>query len=121
MFDDDYGAEMEAIEAERLDADIEQYEMERRGNAIAAAERAGRCTHGRTVGYRSPPCYPEQEGLQPGQSRCTSGCERVFGSGEEWLAAIDEAVNGEPPLDCGYDPGPTPAEQARAAQGREAG
>ncbi len=102
MFEDDYGAEMEAIEAERLDADMEQAEMVRRGNAVAAAERAGRCTHGSTVGYRKPAFYPEQEGLQPGQSRCTSGCKRVFSSAEDWYAAMDEAIyGGAPAMEAG--------------------
>jgi hypothetical protein len=96
MFDDDFGTEMEAIETERLDADIEQYEMEAAGDAIARAERAGICTHGSAAGYHYPPIYPEQEGLQPGQLRCTKhtgGCQRVFASDEDWYAAMDEAVS----------------------------
>lgn len=89
--DYDPWAEQEALENERMEADMEQAEMERFGNAIAAAERAGRCTHGSTVGYREPPVYPEQVGLKPGQSRCND-CKRVFESDDDWMAAINEAV-----------------------------
>ena len=97
MFDDDFGAEMEAIQAERWDADIEQAQMEAVGNAIAAAERRGICTHGSVTGYKNPPVYPEQVGLKPGQMICTKGtggCKRVFDSDEDWWAAMDEAVSG---------------------------
>ena len=93
MFDDDYGAEMEAIEAERFDADLEQYEMERVGAAIAAARRAGRCTHGSAVGYLAKPVYEEQRGLRKGQVRCFD-CKAVFDSDEEWHAAMEEAIYG---------------------------
>jgi hypothetical protein len=95
MFDDDYGAEMEAIEAERLDADIEQAQMTAVGNAIYRAEQRGICTHGSVTGYINPPVYPEQAGLKPGQMICTkgtAGCARVFNSDEEWYAAMDEAI-----------------------------
>lgn len=49
------------------------------------------------MGYRVPICYPEQAGLKRGQSRCTEGtggCDRVFGSDDDWYAAMDEALEG---------------------------
>ena len=93
-YDEDPWADVEALENERFEADLEQAEMVRAGNAFAAAQRAGRCTHGSSVSYRSPVVYPEQEGLRPGQSRCTAGCKRVFESDEDWHAAIAAAVEG---------------------------
>jgi hypothetical protein len=90
MCDDDWGYEMEAIEAEHHDADLEQAQMEAVGNHLYALRQRGICTHGSTVGYVGKVIYPEQEGLEPGQSRCTEGaggCERVFDSDEEWVAA----------------------------------
>jgi len=74
------------------DADIEQWEMDQVGRAVAAAHRAGRCTHGSAVGYSVKRYYPEQEGLRPGQSRCRSGCKAVFDSDEAWHAAMNEAI-----------------------------
>jgi hypothetical protein len=94
VYDDDFGAEMEAIETARMDADLAQAEMERAGNAFHAARKAGRCVHGGAVGYLPDPVYPEQVGLKPGQLRCTDGCGAVFASDEDWLAAIDQAVYG---------------------------
>ncbi|SEU46760.1 hypothetical protein [Nonomuraea wenchangensis] len=91
-FEDDYGTEMEAIEDERRNADLEQAQMEREGNRLAALRRRGICTHGSVVGYVGKVIYPEQEGLQPGQSRCTEGtggCKRIFNSDAEWYAAQD--------------------------------
>lgn len=92
--DDDYGYEMEAIEQARFDADLEQAEWNRLGRLVDAAHAAGRCTHGSTVGYLAKPFYPEQEGLKPGESRCTSGCGRVFTSNAELLRAAQEAIYG---------------------------
>jgi hypothetical protein len=92
MFDDDAGYEAEAIEAERMDADIEQARMEAIGARFAAAEAAGVCTHGRAVGYIDPPVYPEQAGLRPGELRCASGCGEVFRSDAEWIAATHAAI-----------------------------
>ena len=89
------GADDEALDAQRLDADMEQAAMERAGNAIARARKAGRCTHGSVQGYRGGPRSAQQEGLKPGQLRCTDTCGTVFGSDEEWYAAMDEAVYGD--------------------------
>ncbi len=105
-WDEDPWADVEALEQERREADMLQAEMDRHGNAIARARAAGRCTHGSAVRYLNPPVYPEQEGLQPGQSRCTEGCGRVFESDQEWQEAMDAAV---------YD------ERDGQAAGREAG
>lgn len=88
-------AEQEALENRRGDADAEMAAMNRFGDALHAAEKAGRCTHGTTVSYRKPAAYPEQEGLKPGQCRCKT-CLRVFGSDDEWLDEIDRAVEGTP-------------------------
>lgn len=81
-------------EAVYQDADIEQAEMERAGNAIHAARKAGRCTHQSAVGFSGTVYYPEQEGLKIGQLRCTEGCGTVFDSDEDWDDARDEAVYG---------------------------
>jgi len=93
-WDTDPWMEIEALETERWEADMEQAEMVRAGNAIARARKAGICCHTSAVGYLASPVYPEQEGLRPGQSRCTEGCGRVFGSDQEWYAAMDAAVSG---------------------------
>jgi hypothetical protein len=91
---EDPWAEAEALETERFEADFTQAAMEATAGALTRARKAGRCTHGSTVGYRKPAAYPEQEGLKPGQSRCTAGCKAVFGSDQEWAAAIDAATEG---------------------------
>jgi hypothetical protein len=97
--DTDPRAEIEAEEAERLerqqDADQEMAEMTRAGDAAAAAERRGICTHGSSVGYRGGPRSAQQEGLKPSQVRCTkgtSGCAAVFESDEAWHTAMDKAI-----------------------------
>ena len=85
------GADDEALETQRLDADLEQAQMERAGNAIARARRAGRCPHQSAQGYSGGPRSAQQEGLKPGQLRCTDTCGAVFGSDEEWYTAMIEA------------------------------
>jgi hypothetical protein len=92
--DEDPWAEVEAEEAERFDADLLQAEMDAQGDAIARAWKAGRCTHGSTAGYMRQSPRPEQAGLKPGQSRCTAGCEAVFGSDQDWYDAMDAALEG---------------------------
>lgn len=87
MSDTDWGMEQEALDTERLDADMQQAGWEREGRAAHAARRAGRCCHSSIVSYRDPPFYPEQAGLAPGQSKCTEGCGRVFASDEDWHRA----------------------------------
>lgn len=94
-YDDDPMADLEAIETQRMDARIEQAEMEQMGHMVDAALAAGRCIHGSAVGYLSPPVYPAQEGLKAGQLRCTSGCGTVFDSDEDWYAAMDDALIGD--------------------------
>ncbi len=90
---DDYGYEMEAIEQERWDADLEMAEMSRVGRAIDRARAAGVCCHQGVVGYVAGKVfYPEQVGLEPGQSRCTDGCGRVFTSDDDWQAAMSAAI-----------------------------
>ena len=91
-WDTDPGMEQEALEQERFEADLLQAQYEAEGRRITRARRAGRCTHGSAVGYRNPTCYPEQEGLEPGQLRCTDGCGQVFGSDDDWADARAAAV-----------------------------
>lgn len=93
-YDEDPWAEHEAMETARMDADLEMAAMARAGNAVRAARKAGRCAHQGAVGYLKPALYPEQEGLKRGQSRCTDGCGRVFGSDDEWYEAMEEAMHG---------------------------
>lgn len=81
------------------DADFEMRELEYEGNAIARGRKAGRCQHTSVVGLPTTldgPLpgglyYPEQEGLKPGQHRCTEGCGRVFENTDEWVEAMHEA------------------------------
>lgn len=94
MYDDeDPWAEHEAMETERLDADLEMAEMAAAGNAVTAARRAGECAHQGTMGYLPG----EDRGLKRGQLKCNdggSGCGRVFASDEAWYAAMDEVMYG---------------------------
>lgn len=97
MIYDDIDTDTEAIETLRRDADLEMAQWDAAGRAIDAARKAGRCTHLGTVGYVGKVFYPEQEGLKPGQLACTehtNGCNAVFGSDDEWYAAMDDAVDG---------------------------
>ena len=92
MYDDDYGYEQEAIEAERLDADLLQAQYTREANRAEAMRKRGICQHSSAVGYlpEGKQYYPEQAGLKPGQSRCTegtNGCTAVFDSDEGWATA----------------------------------
>lgn len=91
MYDYDPWAEMEAMEDERRDADREMAEMAAVGNAMARARARGVCQHTSIVGYLPTPVYPEQEGLAPGQSRCTEGCGATFDSDDEWFYAMEAA------------------------------
>jgi hypothetical protein len=90
----------------RRDVDLEMAAMAAVGDAIAAARNAGRCAHQSAVGYLSPPCYPEQEGLRPGQLRCTDpfpggapegwrGCGAVFDGDDDWDNAMNDAICGD--------------------------
>ncbi|WP_431928764.1 hypothetical protein [Nonomuraea jabiensis] len=47
MFDDDFGAEMEAIDTARLDADLEHAQLDAAGDALyATCDEMGICLHG---------------------------------------------------------------------------
>lgn len=98
MYDDDPGVEQEALELERLDVDLEMAELAAAGDAVAAARKAGRCPHQGAAGYSGGPRSAQQEGLKIGQLRCIDdgrmGCGQVFGSDEEWYAAMDAAMYG---------------------------
>jgi hypothetical protein len=95
-YDNDTWADVEAAEDGRRDVDLEMAEMHAAGDALHAARAAGRCVHASAVGYISPPVYPEQRGLHPGQVKADGrrGCGAVFGSDEEWYAAMDDAIEG---------------------------
>lgn len=101
--DEDPWAEEEAAEDRRRDVDLEQAAMDAAGDALHRARRAGRCVHASAVGYISPPVYPEQQGLRPGQVACTDGpvradgrrgCGAVFASDAAWCQAMDDAIEG---------------------------
>ena len=66
------------------------------GNAIHAARKAGRCCHQSAQGYRGGPRSAQQEGLTPGQLRCTDGggfgCGAIFASDDDWADAMEEAI-----------------------------
>jgi hypothetical protein len=85
-FDDDPGAELEAIETERLDADLLMAEMQRSAHAAHLSRQAGRCPHLSWVGYIRSPVYPAQERLRPGQVACTDDCGEIFASEQDLLA-----------------------------------
>lgn len=71
MFDDDFGAEAEAIAAARLDADLEQAEMEAAGDALyAACEELGICLHGVVLVVQETPV------ADPRRNRCKF-CRKV--------------------------------------------
>lgn len=93
MWDFDYGMEMEALESERLDADLQMAEMAAVGRQIDRVRAEGGCAHTSAVGYLPVPVYPEQVGLEPGQLRCTEGCNRVFADDEDWMGWMDAALN----------------------------
>jgi hypothetical protein len=86
----EYEAEEEELANRRADADAEMASMERAGNAMARAERAGRCSHGSAQGYMPG----NSHGLKRGQLKCTNGCGAVFANDEAWYQAMDDAVRG---------------------------
>jgi hypothetical protein len=101
QYDEDPWADVEALETQRRDVGLEMAEMTAAGDALHAARAAGRCVHASAVGYVSPPVYPEQHGLRPGQVACTDGpvkadglrgCGEVFASDEAWGVAMDDAI-----------------------------
>ncbi|WP_336214701.1 hypothetical protein [Nonomuraea sp. LPB2021202275-12-8] len=56
MFDDDFGAEAEAIATARLDADLEQTAMDAAGDALyAACDQMGICLHGVVLAVEETP------------------------------------------------------------------
>jgi hypothetical protein len=89
----DYGYEMEAIEAERLDADLLQDRYERESARAERLRAAGVCLHSSAVGYLpgGEHFYTEQIGLEPGQIRCTEGCLAVFADDAAYSAAMRRA------------------------------
>ena len=75
------------------DADMEAADYASAARRAENVRAAGECPHLSTVGYVGRVFYPAQEGLTPGQVRCTDGCGRVFASDEEWLEAMTEAMD----------------------------
>jgi len=62
---DDFGYEAEAIETARLDADLEQAQLEAAGDALyAACDEMGICLHGVVDDHRNRPELPQ------GHQRC---------------------------------------------------
>ncbi|TDD11298.1 hypothetical protein [Nonomuraea diastatica] len=56
MFDDDFGAEAEAIATARMDADLEQAAMDAAGDALyAACDEMGICLHGIVMVVKETP------------------------------------------------------------------
>ena len=95
IYDDETTADaMEAWSEARYDVDQEMADMDAVGDAIARVRRTGRCLHLSAVGYNPKPHRPEQEGLKPGELRCTEGCGRVFTSDDDWYVGMDDAVEG---------------------------
>lgn len=82
-------------EAVIQDADIEQAEFEEYGRRLSSLARRGICTHGSWVGVSATGeiFYPEQEGLLPGQVRCTDMCRKVFESDDDLIADRTEMLN----------------------------
>lgn len=81
-------------EATVQDADIEMAMYAREARALDAARARGECAHSSAVGLPDSGkiFYPEQEGLRPGQVRCTEGCGTVFESDAEWDRARMEVL-----------------------------
>lgn len=70
---DDYETTADLMEDwhySRLDADMEQAEMERDARQARRDIAEGRCAHASGVLYRETAFYPEQIGLSPGQMFC---------------------------------------------------
>jgi hypothetical protein len=82
---------LQADHEAKLDADVQQAEMEAAARRSQAHEDAGYCAHLSAVGYLPTPAYEEQRCLRPGQLRCTGGCGTLFASDEAWYAALNEA------------------------------
>lgn len=88
--EDDYGSEMEAIESERLDADLLQAQYVAESNECERLRRRGICQHTSVVGLPADGSiyYAEQRGLKPGMVACTehtNGCNAVFPD-DQWGA-----------------------------------
>jgi hypothetical protein len=69
------------------DADFEMRELEEEAAHIHALNKAGICTHNSWVGLPASGevFYPAQEGLKPGQVRCTDLCKALFDTEDELL------------------------------------
>ncbi|ATM24508.1 hypothetical protein SMD44_p10009 (plasmid) [Streptomyces alboflavus] len=99
---------LQAWSDDRLQADLEQAEMEAQGDRLYAHEQAGFCTHQSAVGYLTVPFYPEQEGLRPGEYRCTGGCGSLFRNETEWVDASRDPYASPVPARSVPPAAPTP-------------
>jgi hypothetical protein len=86
-------------EATIQDADILMAQYAEEARQLEAQRARGICQHSSAVGYAVNPAtgkvyYPEQEGLLPGQQRCTEGCGRVFADDAEYFRAVEDALYG---------------------------
>jgi hypothetical protein len=92
----DPAAEDEARHLAGVDADLELAGMNAVADALYAAEARGVCVHWSVQGYTRGPRSEAQQGLRPGQSRCTNRkCWRVFASDDEWQAAQAAIAEGD--------------------------
>ncbi|GAA3144241.1 hypothetical protein GCM10010466_39190 [Planomonospora alba] len=90
MYDDDPGADLEALYTARLDADLEMAEMAATADRIHRLRTKGICTHQSWVGYLPKPVHEPQKQLTPGQVACTDMCRRVFASEDDLIADAEE-------------------------------
>ena len=76
----------EELPAGFQEADLLQDLYLREGAQLDRLRAAGWCTHQSGVGLPADGTiyYPEQQGLQPGETRCTDGCGTVFPPEVEW-------------------------------------
>ncbi|MEV6527382.1 hypothetical protein AB0M43_36210 [Longispora sp. NPDC051575] len=72
------------------DSDIQQADLDVAGDRIHRLRRSGWCAHPRAVSYLDVPVYVEQQGLRPGQVRCTTGCRTVFADDAAWIRAQND-------------------------------
>jgi hypothetical protein len=89
---EDWGMEMEALEAERYEADCEMAEMTRIGNALARLEKKGVCSHGHwqtRTADNAAMCSPALAAAAVGTVECLK-CGLLFGSeASHWEAHED--------------------------------
>ena len=81
-------------EATIQEADIEMAEVWRSNVRYNVAHKIGACLHQGGYSYMSPPVYPEQALIKPGEFICYD-CHAIFPSEDAWyefLAGIDDMM-----------------------------